>query len=140
MDPNKGLDACRTAKAGVDAAHDEFPTVVNDFATAFGELDDWMTTGGFPPAEWAIRKPFNFPDRAGISAGVAAQLIFMVEPQRAIGQEPSGFGRRLFELLLVCDRVNLSKMAILFPEHASAVDLYRNWPDGVVFLRKRASR
>jgi hypothetical protein len=55
MDPDAALRNLRSARDRFDEFDDPFdahdPAV--DMADHFSGLDDWMSKGGFPPAEWA---------------------------------------------------------------------------------------
>ena len=57
MDPNQALADAREAAKKVDAldgADDIYGELIaaNDALTAYRNLDDWLTKGGFLPTEW----------------------------------------------------------------------------------------
>jgi hypothetical protein len=58
MDPNIALqEARRLAMQVLYGDAEEGDEARDDLAIAFTALDKWLTSGGFPPAEWQPKPP-----------------------------------------------------------------------------------
>lgn len=55
------------------------------------------------------------------------------------GYEPSGFSRKLLDLLGACDQMNRRKVGSGFPEWAAAYELYHEVAHGMDLLRQIAA-
>jgi hypothetical protein len=57
MDPNAALARLRDLANGIDKENDHgrLAYLAEDMAVVFEGLDDWLSNGGFLPAEW--RRP-----------------------------------------------------------------------------------
>jgi len=55
MDPNEALRAAREAVDRFLYRHS--PEAAEELAERFVALDDWLTSGGFPPTDWQPKPP-----------------------------------------------------------------------------------
>ncbi len=57
MDPNAALEELRRMVREIEGAADncghEVSALVYDFTDRFSALDEWLSRGGFKPAEWS---------------------------------------------------------------------------------------
>ena len=55
MDPNALLDAIRDLRIAIAAKGEFDRDLARDFAELFQNLDEWLSRGGFLPADWMTR-------------------------------------------------------------------------------------
>ena len=85
-----------------------------------------------------VMVPVKFPDQAAISDAASAVLGTLLGP--ADGKPPGGFTHDLILLACHADPENMAMLALGFPAIITAVDIYKNKPDGVETLRRLASK
>lgn len=76
---------------------------------------------------------------AHITPDIARQVLWYYG-DRKLGFEPGGFTHKLIGAAAHADSFNISKLALAFPEIAEAVNLAKNFPEGMDQLREIAQR
>jgi hypothetical protein len=67
-------------------------------------------------------------------------VLYHLDGDREIGQEPGGFTIRIIEAACHADEENMAKLALGFSALVTTVDMYKNKPGGVDVIRRLASK
>lgn len=86
-----------------------------------------------------VMVPLKLPDQSDVREA-AQWVLFVLDGDHEVGKEPGGFFTDLIRTACHADPENTAKLALGFPALITAVDIYKNKPDGVETLRRLASK
>jgi hypothetical protein len=120
------------------AQRDDAIEALTDLAESVAALDTWLGAGGFNPSPWSRRAAELSADH--ITPDVARHVLAELDDGPAQYARGGSFVRSLVDCACASDQQNLTRLGLAFPDYASAVHVWRNWPRGAALLREIAGR
>lgn len=115
----------------------EYPAeLADELVEQTRDLRDWMDKGGFPPVTFTTASGSLRREHVTV---LAAQHVLGYFETNAQGAMVAGsYVNALIFALACADQINRTKLALVEPALASAVNEYKERLDGAAFLRAKA--